>query len=694
MNTARGARGARGTGTAAATAVVLATAGGLLTATTAPASAATTCASPVFTRQFFANTTFSGKPKKTDCDPAVDQNWSGAPATGLPKDNFGVRWSVTRDFGSGGPFTLSVWGLDGLRVYLDGSRKIDLWKNVSTTVSKSVNLTIPAGKHTLRVDHVNWTGTSKANFSYTPRTAATVDKVKPLVPGGTSVSYDKATGKAKLTWAKNREMDLAGYRIYRRFKGGTFPAKPLATATPTATSYTDTTLPKSGGTFYYEVRAYDKAGNTSGSSTDQGATTVDRLAPTVREVRVSGESSLSGVSLSWTSDEWVPDNSLLRSDSPTGPFTVIQSDLNNATTDETAPYGETSYYKVAVTDFAGNTGYSPVVSVTRPLAVPYLTTTENLPEDGGGVHLAWEVSPYAPKEFRVHREEYRVSKATGRDELVDSRVVPCAPKLTDTAYGTRHTYACTDTTVTSTWNGGFYKYWVTSVDARGRESEPSATHALSYRDRTAPPAVTGFTATATEYGTVLDWEDSPAADIAFYTVRRQTSKDDPIRDTWVGRTEPGTTRFVDTDNLQDGETHTYFVDAIDTSGNSVYSSFVDIFKMAHATVTEHDLRPTAETPPGTPVSAKATADPAAGTVRLDWDPYFARDGVDVTGYRVDRWNPVTTAYEPLTTDPVTDLTYRDTTATAGTTYFYRVTALRADGTESAPGEVWAAVAPQ
>ncbi|WP_329186533.1 hypothetical protein [Actinacidiphila glaucinigra] len=43
-----------------ATALVLAAAGGLLTAAAAPASAAVSCASPVFERQFFANTTAHG----------------------------------------------------------------------------------------------------------------------------------------------------------------------------------------------------------------------------------------------------------------------------------------------------------------------------------------------------------------------------------------------------------------------------------------------------------------------------------------------------------------------------------------------------------------------------------------------------------------------------------------------------------
>ncbi|MER6628491.1 cellulose 1,4-beta-cellobiosidase, partial [Streptomyces sp. NPDC000987] len=62
---------------AAATAVVLATAGTLLTTATpaSATSAATSCASPVYKRQFYANTTFSGTPKKTDCDSAIDQNW-------------------------------------------------------------------------------------------------------------------------------------------------------------------------------------------------------------------------------------------------------------------------------------------------------------------------------------------------------------------------------------------------------------------------------------------------------------------------------------------------------------------------------------------------------------------------------------------------------------------------------------------
>ncbi|MEU7428087.1 PA14 domain-containing protein [Streptomyces sp. NPDC040750] len=111
---------------ALAATTVLATTGTLLTCTSAAdaATASVTCKSPVFNRQFYGNTTFSGTPKKTDRDAQINQNWgTGAPATGLPGNDFGVRWTVTRDFSSGGPFSIPVSTRDGLRVYLDGTAR-------------------------------------------------------------------------------------------------------------------------------------------------------------------------------------------------------------------------------------------------------------------------------------------------------------------------------------------------------------------------------------------------------------------------------------------------------------------------------------------------------------------------------------------------------------------------------------------
>ncbi|MEU7563057.1 PA14 domain-containing protein [Streptomyces eurythermus] len=380
---------------ATATAVVLAAAGALLSAVAPTASAAATCASPTYQRQFFANTTFTGTPKKTDCDTAVAEKWgTGAPATGLPKDNFGVRWTVTRDFGSGGPFALPVTAQDGIRVYLDGTRKVDLWKNVSTTQKKTVNVTIPSGRHTLRVDFVNWTGAADVSFSYTPRTTADVDKVKPLVPSGDSVSYDAATGRAKVSWSKNKEMDLAGYRVYRRPSGSPFKAVPLATTT--GTSYTDTTLPVTGETFYYEVRAYDKAGNESAGTTDRPVTTADRTAPGAPSgLEVTDASEENGLSLGWSSVPGAASYRVYRATSANGTYTRLGSAAEPSYRDATAVVGTAYSYRVTAVDAAGNeSARSAALTGTRRDVTPPppVTGLKATPTDDG-FELTWDRNP-------------------------------------------------------------------------------------------------------------------------------------------------------------------------------------------------------------------------------------------------------------------------------------------------------------
>ncbi|MDO0913167.1 PA14 domain-containing protein [Streptomyces sp. DT2A-34] len=460
---------ARRTTAAAATAVVLATAGGLLTAVATPASAAVTCASPVFKRQFFANTTFSGTPKKTDCDSAIDQSWSGAPATGLPKDNFGVRWTLTRDFGSGGPFSFAASGLDGIRVYLDGVRKIDMWKNVSTTVSKTVNVTIPSGKHTLRVDYVNWTGSAKVKFGYTPRTSATVDTVKPLTPTGTSLSYDAATGKAKLTWAKNKEMDLAGYRVFRRLKGAAFPGTPLATTTTSTTTYTDATLPVTGDIYYYEVRAYDRAGNVSTGTADQAVTTVDRTAPD----KVTGLSALgttAGNSLTWQAssskdvDHYEVWGAPVGEADPDGPQPV----WGTSWTDTTADPGKAYTYTVQAVDAARN--FAPLsdpATVTRPVAsgVPAPASLQATPADAH-TRLTWTPSEGDVTGYRVYR----------RIEAIGGWALLGSAGASETSYDD-----------TSAPQGKAY-YYVAAVDSAGVESVPSGEVTV---DRLTPATASG-----------------------------------------------------------------------------------------------------------------------------------------------------------------------------------------------------------
>ncbi|MFI1566994.1 fibronectin type III domain-containing protein [Streptomyces sp. NPDC020490] len=656
---------------AAATAVVLATAGTLLTAV-APASAATSCASPVYQRQFYANTTFSGTPKKTDCDSAIDQNWgTGAPASGLPSNYFGVRWTVTRDFGSGGPFALAASGLDGIRVYLDGVRRIDLWKNTSTTVSKTANVTIPSGKHTLRVDYVNWTGGAKVKFGYTPRTSATVDNVKPLAPAGVSVAYDKATSKARLTWAKNKEMDLAGYRVYQRAEdSGVWHL--VSGDVFNAGSFTHA-LPPTGAVYYYEVRAVDKAGNESAGSADQLVTTVDRTPPET-PVLTATDHPLLGVDLLWDNvDEGGLRFDTYRAASPLGEWTKIGAGTGGSgILDGTAPFGKTSYYRVTVTDPAGNSVQSDILAFARPLPKPYLDNA-GTNADETGVELRWTMAKHAPTQYRVYRQE-RFGGSTDWVQVI------CEPSDVSPVGDSYARYTCTDHSAVPQTE---YWYRVTSVGDDGTESQPSQVIGAGLYDRTPPPAVTGLHHTSTEYGTVLEWDASPASDLASYRVWRATSARDTSTHELIATVPAGTTRYVDV-QVPDDQNWVYFVDAMDTANNSLYTvSGSPADEVADVSVNEFYLTPNSA-PPNTAAWTLSGKTDGTGKAALSWT---CAVGCATNGFHVYRWDRATEQYVRLTDVPLAADArgYTDPATPTATTSYYVISAVAADGSEAFSG---------
>ncbi|MFE1950643.1 fibronectin type III domain-containing protein [Streptomyces sp. NPDC059524] len=382
--------------------LVAATTAGLLCAAVPAAGAATvTCASPVFKREFFANTTFSGTPKKTDCDSAIDQKWgTGAPATGLPTNNFGVRWSVTRDFGSGGPFTFAASGYDGIRVYLDGSRKIDLWSNTGSSHAKTVNLTVPKGRHTLRVDYVNWTGTAQVKYTYVPRTSATYDKTAPLAPAGFKAVYDNGTRKATLSWAKNVEMDLANYRVYR--KAATASTWEYL-ATTTSSPYTDAP-PATGAAYQYRIRAVDKAGNRSAASAELAVTTADKTAPAA-PAGLAVERSEGGVTAKWQTSAGATGYQVRRAAAADGTYTAVSGWLTDTSFRDTPSFSTTPrwYYQVVARDAAGNVSAPSAVADTGEPDVTPPSQVQDVTADGttAGNNVRWQAATEDTAHYEV-----------------------------------------------------------------------------------------------------------------------------------------------------------------------------------------------------------------------------------------------------------------------------------------------------
>ncbi|MET9735123.1 PA14 domain-containing protein [Streptomyces sp. NPDC006458] len=331
--------------------------GGHLAAAPQAAAADDNCPQNSFKRTFYNNATFSGTPVRTDCDDVIDQTWPGSPTAGVPSDDFTVRWELTRDFGSGGPFTFAVSATDGVRVYLNGALKIDLWKGTGDTARpRVVNLTVSQSVSTIRVDYRNWTGAAKVKFGYAPRTSPKIDKTRPRTPDASWV-YDPKTRKTTASGMANYEMDLAGYALYRRPVGVYTWTKVGSSSVNRVTQTTPN--PDDRTPFVYEVRAVDRAGNMSGGM-DKRIFPV----PEVGLVRGSYDQTTGKVKLRWGKSyaSHLDHYTVMAYEKVDGGHAWVP--LGTTTeevwlTDPVPADGQVHHYRVLATNTAGTTTLSP-----------------------------------------------------------------------------------------------------------------------------------------------------------------------------------------------------------------------------------------------------------------------------------------------------------------------------------------------
>ncbi|MEV6104140.1 PA14 domain-containing protein [Streptomyces sp. NPDC051940] len=599
------------------------------------AHAAVTCSAGVWKAQYFANTTLSGTPKATVCDSAISENYGYGDPSGvtLPSNYFGVRWSTTRNFGSGGPFDLSVAVQDGARVYIDGYKKIDLWRNVSSTQKKTVRLTMPRGTHTLRVDFGAFTGTANIAFSYKPVISSTYDKTAPLAPVGVKAGYSASTLKTTLSWSRNYEMDLAGYRVYRRPAGTTTWSLRNSTLI-TGTSFTDAPA-ATGATYEYAVRAVDRVGLASALSAVVRVVSADRTAPAVPTGLTALYDPTAGVRLSWTAVSGASSYEVQRALAPEGPFAPVGSLTQTpALTDPSALVGTTYYYRVRAKDSAGNaSAYSVPVQLdaTEAKPLPPSSVSANGWVDRNTV--GWKYDGDATHRFHV----YAAASATGPwTRLTDTPVT--GPAYEDYAAPV----------------GEVRYYKVSTVTTRGTESDLSATASATRTGDTTPPHMPyGLDAWDATDGVHISWTPN-TDDTDHYLVLRK-----PMFGAWEEIATVWGDKYVDTATPVDVQ-FGYTVRAVDAAGNvsplpepgygTVYGKRLPVYEK-----------------PAAPASVTATAE--NGDVKVEWT---ASTSTDVAGYYVYR----TTGTDPASAYSVSPLltgtTFTNEDVPAGKTWRYVV----------------------
>ena len=505
------------------------------------------------------------------------------------------------------------------------------------------------------IKYATVTGTSYTNTSYIENGNTYCYKVRALKSDGTagawssivSVTYKQtlsapavtggndSQGRPTLKW--NAVTGAAKYEVYRaRSLNGDY----IKYSTVTGTSYTNISYIENGNTYYYKVRALDANGTAGAwssivSVTYRAASTGTLSAPTV----TGGNDAQGRPTLKWNAVTGAAKYEVYRARSLNGDYikysTVTGTSYTNTSYIEN---GNTYYYKVRALDASGTAGaWSSIVSVTYRAAS---TGTLSAPTVTGGNDsqgrptLKWNAVTGAAK--------YEVYRARSKDGTYTKYSTTTGTAYTNSSYLT---------------SGATYYYKVRALDANGNAGPYSAVVSVTCRLKLTAPTVTA--STDSQGRPTLKWNAVTGA--AKYEVYRARSKDgDYIKYSTVTGTS-----YTNTSYLANGTTYYYKVRALGSDGTAGPDST--------------PVSVTYKAPFGAPLVTGSKD--SQGRPALKWDKV-----TDAAKYEVYRARSKNGTYSLMSTQSATGYTNTSYLAN-GTTYYYKVRALKASGTASAYSSV-------
>ena len=454
---------------------------------------------------------------------------------------------------------------------------------------------------------------------------------KQTLPAPTVTGGNDAQGRPTLKW--NAVTGAAKYEVYRaRSKDGDY----IKYSTVTGTSYTNTSYIEDGNTYYYKVRAL-KSDGTAGawssivSVTYRAASTGTLSAPAV----TGGNDSQGRPTLKWNAVTGAAKYEVYRARSKDGDYikysTVTGTSYTNTSYIEN---GNTYYYKVRALKSDGTAGaWSSVVSVTYKQTLPAPTVTGGNDAQGRPT-LTWKAVSGAAK--------YEVYRARSKDGTYTKYSTTTGTAYTNSSYLT---------------SGATYYYKVRALDANGNAGPYSAVVSVTCRLKLTAPSVTG--GNDAQGRPTLKWNAVSGA--AKYEVYRARS----MNGDYVKYSTVTGTSYTNTSYLANGNTYYYKVRALGSDGSyGPYSTPVSV---------------TYKAPFGAPLVTGSKD--SQGRPALKWDKV-----TDAAKYEVYRARSKDGTYSLMSTQSATGYTNTSYLAN-GTTYYYKVRALKANGTASAYSSV-------
>lgn len=121
---------------------------------------------PEWRGEYWSNRNLSGEPALVRNDREINFNWGlGAPATGLPGDNFSARWTrqVTLE---AGVYRFNALVDDGVRVIVNGQTIINRWHRSGADRPYQATTELNSGVHTIVVEYFDETFGAQIRFWY------------------------------------------------------------------------------------------------------------------------------------------------------------------------------------------------------------------------------------------------------------------------------------------------------------------------------------------------------------------------------------------------------------------------------------------------------------------------------------------------------------------------------------------------
>lgn len=118
------------------------------------------------TGAYFANRSLTGQPALTRIDGTVDFSWAGAPSTGLPGNQFSVRWTGKIVAPSTGSYTFYTSSDDGVRLWVNNTLVVNNWTD-HATAENAGTIALTAGQPVaIRLEYYDNYGNGVSRLSW------------------------------------------------------------------------------------------------------------------------------------------------------------------------------------------------------------------------------------------------------------------------------------------------------------------------------------------------------------------------------------------------------------------------------------------------------------------------------------------------------------------------------------------------